>query len=265
MEIFSAIWLGIIEGLTEFLPVSSTGHILVLSEILKVPNTEFSSLFSIVIQSGAILAVIVLYFKKFFQKEFIKPLIIAIIPTGIAGFLLKDFVKENLQESLSIIFWAFIVGGVLMIFIEKKLNPSTGSINSPQEDSGQESSGLPPTNAQAFWVGLGQIIAFIPGVSRSYASILSGRLSGMSKENAIVFSFLLAVPTIVGASALDLASFKIGFTQQEISMLLIGTLVSFLVAIIVIKTFMKFLKQIPLEYFGYYRIIVGILGLLILI
>lgn len=261
MNFIHAILLGIIEGLTEFLPVSSTGHILILSDILKITASSFASLFSIVIQSGAILAVITLFFKRFFERAILKSLIIAIIPTGILGFLLHDFVVANLQNSLSVIFWALLIGGILMIIIENKINPSTSS---EQEDSPQENPDTVPTNKQAFWVGLAQVIAFIPGVSRSYASILAGRLSGMSKENSIIFSFLLAVPTIIGASVLDISSFNRSFSKEEIISLIIGIKVSFVVAVFVIKGFMKIIKKIPLKYFGYYRILVGTTGLLIL-
>ncbi|MFT5359734.1 MAG: undecaprenyl-diphosphatase [Candidatus Paceibacteria bacterium] len=254
MDIFSAIILGIVEGITEFLPISSTGHLMVTSNILGLESSSFLSSFEIGIQSGAIFAIIIYYFKKIFSsKNLFWKVAFGFIPTGVLGLLLYKIVKTYLLESLVIVGWALIVGGIIILLVEKFHKKIDAE--SKVEDI---------TYKQSFLLGLYQVLAMIPGVSRSGATIMGGLLSGIGRKQIVEFSFLLAIPTILGATVFDLYKTGVDFTQSEISLFLLGTVVSGITAWFAIRFFLKFISNHSFEIFGWYRIVAGSLILLFL-
>lgn len=259
--ILKAIILGIIEGLTEFLPVSSTGHLIIVGEYLKFANESFSNVFNFVIQMGAILAVVIFFREKLFPKPghrkqskqvFNLWLKVAVgcIPAGILGFLFDDFMEAHFYNSVAVAI-ALIFGALLLIFAERKLKRVRVSST---EDI---------TYGNALAVGFAQCLAMWPGMSRSASTIIGGLFIGLSREVAAEFSFFLAIPTIVGVSGYKLLKAGFNFTSNEWMILFIGTLVSFIVAYLVISVFMNYVKKRKLEPFAYYRIALGILVLLL--
>ncbi|MGF7080872.1 undecaprenyl-diphosphate phosphatase [Mucilaginibacter sp. UYCu711] len=252
MNIIHVIVLAIIEGLTEFLPVSSTGHLVVASALMGIGKDEFVKLFEIVIQLGAILAVVVLYFKRFFRSiDFYVKLIIGVIPAVIFGLLLKKKI-DILLESPLIVAFAFVIGGVILLFVDEWFNK-------PTIDDEKDISYL-----TALKIGFFQCLAMVPGVSRSGASIVGGMTQKLSRKAAAEFSFFLAVPTMFGATLKDLYDFykhgnmTAADIQQDIKFLLIGSVVAFVVALLAIKSFITFLEQKGFKLFGIYRILAGI-------
>lgn len=254
MNYLEAIVLAVIEGLTEFLPVSSTGHMVLASSFMKIANDDFTKLFTVAIQLGAILSVLVLYWKKFLVGiPFYIKLLIAFIPAAIFGKLLNDYIDALLENPVTVAVM-LVLGGIVFLLIDKWMNNKES--NSIEE----------PTNAGAFKIGLFQCIALIPGVSRSAATIIGGITQGLNRKSAAEFSFFLAVPTMFAATAYKLLKyFKANgiISKEEINLLLIGNLVAFIVAIIAIKTFITFLNKNGFKLFGYYRIIAGIIILII--
>ena len=254
MNYLEAIVLAVIEGLTEFLPVSSTGHMVLASSFMKIANNDFTKLFTVAIQLGAILSVLVLYWKKFLVGiPFYIKLLIAFIPAAIFGKLLNDYIDALLENPITVAIM-LVLGGIVFLLIDKWMNNKEG--NSIEE----------PTNAGAFKIGLFQCIALIPGVSRSAATIIGGITQGLNRKSAAEFSFFLAVPTMFAATAYKLLKyFKANgnISKEEINLLLVGNLVAFIVAIIAIKTFITFLNKNGFKLFGYYRIIAGIIILII--
>jgi len=249
-----AIVLAVIEGLTEFLPVSSTGHMVLASSFMKIANDDFTKLFTVAIQLGAILSVLVLYWKKFLVGiPFYIKLFIAFIPAAVFGKLLNDYIDALLENPITVAIM-LVLGGIVFLLIDKWMNNKENS--STQE----------PSNLGAFKIGLFQCIALIPGVSRSAATIIGGITQGLNRKSAAEFSFFLAAPTMFAATAYKLLKyFKTNGTisSQEINLLLVGNLVAFIVAIIAIKTFISFLNKNGFKIFGYYRIIAGIVILII--
>lgn len=254
MSILQSIILAFIEGITEFLPISSTGHMIVASTIMGIASDEFTKLFTIAIQLGAILSVVVLYYKRFIQSfDFYKKLIIAFIPAAILGKLLNDYI-DALLENVLVVALTLLLGGIILVFVDKwfkhKDLPSDEKINS----------------AKAFNIGLFQCIAMIPGVSRSAASIIGGLAQGLSRKTAAEFSFFLAVPTMFAATAYKLFKyFKSGnaLNAEQMNLFLLGNLVAFVVAMIAIKSFIGFLNKNGFKLFGYYRIALGLLILIV--
>nr|WP_315221341.1 undecaprenyl-diphosphate phosphatase [uncultured Flavobacterium sp.] len=255
MNTLQAIVLAIIEGITEFLPVSSTGHMIIASSFFGIAHEDFTKLFTIVIQLGAILSVVVLYFKRFFQTlDFYFKLLVAFIPAVVLGLLLSDFIDELLENPVTVAV-SLLVGGIILLKVDEWFN------NPNTTESSQEISYL-----QAFKIGLFQCIAMIPGVSRSGASIVGGMSQKLSRTTAAEFSFFLAVPTMLGATAKKCYDYyKAGFelSQDQVNLLVIGNVVAFIVALLAIKTFIGFLTKNGFKVFGYYRIIAGIVLLLI--
>jgi undecaprenyl-diphosphatase len=252
MNIIHVIVLAIIEGLTEFLPVSSTGHLVVASAIMGIGKDDFVKLFEIVIQLGAILAVVVLYFKRFFRSiDFYVKLVIGVIPAVIFGLLLKKKI-DILLESPLVVAFAFVIGGVILLFVDEWFNK-------PTIDDEKDISYL-----TALKIGFFQCLAMMPGVSRSGASIVGGMTQKLSRKAAAEFSFFLAVPTMFGATLKDLYDFykhgnmTAADIQQDIKFLLIGSVVAFIVALLAIKSFITFLEQKGFKLFGVYRILAGI-------
>jgi undecaprenyl-diphosphatase len=255
MNTLQAIILAIIEGLTEFLPVSSTGHMIIASSFFGIAQDDFTKLFTIVIQLGTILSVVVLYFKRFFQSvDFYFKLFVAFIPAVILGLLLSDFIDSLLENPITVAV-SLVLGGILLLKVDDWFG-NTQKDEVPQEISY-------PT---AFKIGLFQCLAMIPGVSRSGASIVGGMTQKLSRTTAAEFSFFLAIPTMLGATVKKSYDFyKAGFvlTQDQINLLIIGNIVGFIVAMIAIKSFIGYLSKHGFKMFGYYRIVAGIAVILI--
>ena len=278
IEIIKAIIFGIVEGITEWLPISSTGHLILVEQFMnfKEVSPEFWNMFEVVIQFGAILAVVLLYIKQiwpftkhkekaikqsgilsYFNKDIMilwSKILVACIPAAIIG-LLFDEVFEALFYNPFCIAIALIVFGIAFIVIE---NYNKNAKNRKQKENNSQI-----TYKDAIIIGLFQLLAAIfPGTSRSGATIIGGLLIGLSRPNAAEFTFYLAIPTMFGASLLKLLKFGLGFTMMEFIILLVGMIVSFLVSLIVIKFLMNYIKKHNFKPFGYYRIILGIIVLI---
>lgn len=250
MTYFEAIIIAIVEGITEFLPISSTGHMIITQAILGIPSTDFVKAFTVNIQFGAILSVIVLYWKRFFQSwKFYFKLAIACLPL-ILAFLLDDHIDAMLGSVL-IVAISLFAGGFFLIFVDNWFDR-------PENEHTQL------TYRKAFIIGLIQIISVIPGVSRSAATIIGGMSQKLSRKHAAEFSFFLAVPTMFAASSYKLATNYQSFTNESIPLLLVGNVVAFIVAMIAIKSFIAFLTRYGFKFFGYYRIILGAILLILL-
>ncbi|RDC62996.1 undecaprenyl-diphosphate phosphatase [Adhaeribacter pallidiroseus] len=272
MSFWHAIILAIVEGLTEFLPVSSTGHMIIASSLMGITASEFTKMFTVNIQFGAILSVLVLYWKRFFQSlDFYKKLLFAFIPAVVVGFLLNDVIDAMLESVVTVAI-SLVLGGVVLLFVDKWFN------NDPMHST--------PSAKQAFIIGIAQCIAMIPGVSRSAASIIGGLAQGISRKAAAEFSFFLAIPTMLAAASykfitdflhldikddiLKMNTYKIQsslnhLSAHDVQTLLLGNLVAFIVAMLAIKFFINFLTKYGFRVFGIYRIIVGALLLLLLL
>lgn len=253
MNLFHAIILAIIEGLTEFLPISSTGHIIIGSAAMGIASNPFVKVFTVAIQFGAILSVLVLYWRRFTQSfNFYYKLFIAFLPAVIFGFLLKPVVDEMLGR-VEVVGLALIAGGILFLFLDGVFT----------RRSQIETDFSHITTGTAFKIGLFQVIAMIPGMSRSAATIIGGLTQHLSPKTAAEFSFFLAVPTMFGATCKSLWEYfwhEGGhFTREEVMLLAVGNIVAFIVALIAIKAFIQYLTNHGFKIFGYYRIAVGLI------
>lgn len=246
MDILEAIILAIIEGITEYLPVSSTGHMIIVSSFFGIAQEDFTKLFTIVIQLGTIFSVVVLYFKRFFQSvDFYFKLLIAFMPAVVFGLLLSDVI-DSLLESPLVVAFSLVVGGLILLRVDELFG------NSDNTDI---------SYGTALKIGLFQCLAMIPGVSRSGASIVGGMSQKLSRTAAAEFSFFLAVPTMLGATlkkGYDYYAAGFTLTQEQVNLLIIGNVVGFIVALFAIKTFIGYLSKHGFRVFGYYRIVVGI-------
>lgn len=258
MSIFEAILLAIVEGLTEFIPVSSTGHLVLVHRALGIASTDFVKSFELAIQLAAILAVVVLYRKRLQEIWSLKTKILAaFIPTAIVGFALYTVIKNIFLENALIVVIALIVGGVLLIFFEMYFSRS---------DRASTQVGLAQiTHTQSFLIGLCQSLSVVPGVSRSGASIIGGLATGLNRVAAVEFSFLLAIPTIIAAVGYDFLKTGASAFAGEYDILTIGFVVSFIVSWIVMVYFLKFVSKHTMIGFGVYRILLGFLYLLIFV
>lgn len=256
MTPFEAVVLAIVEGLTEFLPVSSTGHMILTQGVLQIENSPFAKTFLINIQFGAILAVLAMYFKRFFQTlEFYKSLFVAFIPAAVIGFLLNDFI-DTLLESVPVVAVSLIVGGFILIWADRFFK---------QQNTEEETESTPtyPNYKQSFIIGLAQCVAMIPGVSRSASTIIGGLSQKQTFRKATEYSFFLAVPTIFAAAAYKtLKNFDGIHGSHDWLLLLIGNAVSFVVAILAIRFFLETLNRYGLRIWGYYRIVLGVIILI---
>ena len=256
MNFLQAIILAIIEGLTEFLPVSSTGHMIIGSTMMGIQSEEFVKLFTVAIQFGAILSVVVLYFKRFFKSlDFYFKLLVAFIPAVIFGLLLKDVIDSLLENPL-VVAISLVVGGIILLFVDKWFNNST-------IDNSDEISYL-----TALKIGLFQCISMVPGVSRSASTIIGGMSQKLSRKAAAEFSFFLAVPTMFGATVKKVYDYyKDGYTitARETQLLALGNIIAFIVAMVAIKYFITFLQTRGFRIFGWYRIAVGLIILVLLL
>jgi len=249
LDYFSAFILGIVEGITEFLPISSTGHLILTSKLLSISQNEFTKSFEIVIQSGAILSIIVLYLRKIISNpKMILYMIIGFIPSGVFGLLFYKFIKQYLFSTF-VVSLMLIIWGIIFILVEFLLK---GRYYKLQIDA-----------KTALLIGFFQCFALIPGTSRSGATIIGGMLLGLSRKDATEFSFLLSVPTIIIASAYDLIKEKSIIFNSDIYVLLVGFITSFIFAYISVKWLINFVSKHSLVVFGIYRIIIGIIFLLL--
>ena len=268
IEIIKAILFGIVEGITEWLPISSTGHMILLNDLIKLNVTdEFYSMFEVVIQLGAILAVVLIYFKEIFPWGFGKDkkdtkktlnlwgkILVACIPAAVLGLLLDDWLDEHLYNSV-VVALALIIYGIIFIIIERK---KVGTKKTKSIDD--------ISYKQAFQVGMFQLLSLVPGTSRSGSTIIGGLLVGLDRKVAATFTFFLAIPVMVGASLLKILKYflKTGtvFTSLEWSILIVGCIVAFIISIVVIKFLMNYIKKHDFQVFGWYRIVLGILVLI---
>jgi len=244
LDLLTSIILAIVEGLTEFLPVSSTGHTILAAVILGVVQTDFVKSFEIFLEFGSILAVVVSYWRYFLDLNILKRLIVAFIPTGIIGLTLYRVFKEILLGNTQIVLWALLLGGVFLIVFELFYHERAGTT---------EISKIPYKHC--LLIGLFQSISIIPGASRSAPTIMGGLALGMKRQTIVLFSFLLAVPTMIAASSFDLVMSANQFSTSQVQLLIVGFITSFLVALGAIKFFLEYVKKHNFIPFGIYRII----------
>ena len=254
MNYFEAFLLAIVEGLTEFLPISSTGHMIICSALLNIKSTQFVNLYIVCIQMGAILSVVVLYHKRFFKSiDFYLKLLIAFVPIGIVGLLLKNYINSAFSNIIGISF-ALFLGGFVLLFVDKWF--ASNELDKEEDISFMS----------ALIIGCFQCIAIFPGVSRSAATIIGGMKQKLTRKNAAEFSFFLAVPTMVAATAKKLYDFKkegMSLDQNQILLLIFGNIIAFLVAVMAIKLFINMLNKNGFKVFGWYRISVGAILILL--
>jgi undecaprenyl-diphosphatase len=255
MSIFHVFILSLIEGITEFLPISSTGHLILASRILNLEPSNYLKTFEIVIQLGAILAVVVLYAKRFLTSiGLLKKLFVAFIPTAIVGFTLYPIIKNVLLGSSSITLNALFWGGIVLIVIEFIRKKSNGEKMMEYEIDYSK-----VTYKKAFAIGCFQCLSVVPGVSRAAATIIGGLTTGLNRPTATEFSFLLAVPTMIAASGLDIYKSREFISQTGFLSLFIGTVLSFFFAMLAVKFLIGYVKKHDFTAFGIYRIILAIL------
>ncbi|WP_026948046.1 undecaprenyl-diphosphate phosphatase [Algoriphagus marincola] len=252
MTLFQSIIIAVIEGLTEFLPISSTGHMILASAAMGIHDDEFVKTFEVFIQLGAILAIALMYIKRFFRglKIYYK-LLAAFIPTAIVGLLAYDFIKGYLFNPV-VVSVSLILGGVILILIDKKVVNQTSDLAEVEDISYRS----------AFFIGLFQCLSMVPGTSRAAATIIGGVFNGLDKKQATEFSFLLAVPTMMAAGGYDLLKSELTFTQEQIILLALGSGIAFISAWFAVKLFLKFVSNHGFTAFGWYRIVLGILFLI---
>jgi undecaprenyl-diphosphatase len=255
MTPFDALVLGIVEGVTEFLPISSTGHLILTSSLLDIPSSDFLKTFEISIQLGAILAVVALYWRSFLNVEILKRIVVGFIPTGIIGLALYNIVKAYLLGNELVVLAALALGGLALILFE------LFHTENPTGSEGVENI----TYGQAALVGLFQAVAIVPGVSRSAATILGGLLIGIKRVTIVEFSFLLAVPTMGAATSLDLLKSAGAISSGQLFPLTIGFTVSFLVALAAIRFLLSFVRSRSFISFGVYRIVIACIFFLFVI
>ena len=259
MNFLEAIIIAIVEGLTEFLPVSSTGHMIITQALLDIESTPFVKAFTVIIQFGAILSVVMLYWKRFFKVnggklfDFYLKLFIAFLPAAAIGFLLSDYI-DSMLENVFVVALMLVLGGIFMLFVDKWFNH-------PGKDQAM-------TWQRALKIGFFQCIAMIPGVSRSMATIVGGMTMKLSRKNAAEFSFFLAVPTMAAAAGYKLLQLlkepsSAAMLKENLVTLLLGNAVAFVVAVLAIRFFIGFLTKYGFKAFGYYRIVVG--GILLIL
>lgn len=255
MTLFHSLILGIIEGLTEFLPISSTGHMVLVSYFLHIEENQTLATFEIIVQVGAIVAVVVLYFKKLFEIKIIKKIIVAFIPTGIIGLVVFPHIKAWLQNPLLVAF-TMLIGGILILIIENWYGKKLDKVGVNETKN--------ITYKQAFLLGIYQAIAVVPGVSRSGAMIVGGLTMKLSRKLLTEFTFLLAVPTMVVATLYTIYKKHEELAIDSFAPIIFGTVISFIVALFVIRYFLNYIRSHSFKIFGWYRIVLGIILLLIL-
>jgi undecaprenyl-diphosphatase len=262
MTYLDAIILGIVEGITEFLPISSTGHMILVSSLLRIGTDSFTKSFEIIIQLGAILAVVYLYRDKIFKNfNLMFKVCVAFLPTAIIGLTLYSFVKKYLLGNVYIVIVSLFVGGIIILLFERKYkvhpHADTDDLAGDTETLTDKSVSI----KQALYIGLFQAIAIIPGVSRSAATIIGGQILGLSRKIIVEFSFLLAIPVMFAATALDLYKHHESFSANQFVLLVLGFVTAFFVALIAINTFLSYIQKHSFAVFGIYRIVLAIVFL----
>jgi undecaprenyl-diphosphatase len=247
ITLFQSVILGVVEGITEFLPISSTAHLILASDLLRIAQSEYVKSFEIIIQLGAILAIVWLYWRSFLNIELLKKIIVAFIPTGILGLVFYKIVKTYFLGNVAIVLWALAIGGILLIVLEKfhlhKMDREAIDVTKI-------------TYRQCLWLGVFQSIAMIPGVSRSAATIVGGMLMGVPRKTIVEFSFLLAVPTMAAATGLDLLKSSGSWSGSQVGVLAVGFIVSFVMAVAAVKWLLQYIQRNTFVPFGIYRLLV---------
>lgn len=248
MNLIQAILLSVVEGITEFLPISSTGHLILTLDVLHIPSTSFVTSFEVIIQLGAIVSVLSLYWKMLLKnKHLLLLLFVGFIPSAIVGLLFYDFIKSYLLGNSLVTTVSLFLGGIALILLELRGIPKKSSLDITRL-----------TYKKAFFIGAFQAVSVVPGVSRAAATIVGGLFAGLNRKDAVVFSFLLAVPTMLAASTLDLVKSEFQFSQQEFFLLGVGLLGAFITAVITIRFLLKFLEKHTFIPFGIYRIVLAV-------
>jgi undecaprenyl-diphosphatase len=255
MTFFEAILLGILEGATEFLPISSTGHLILASHVLAIPETPFLTSFLIAVQLGAIAAVVVTFWRSFLNIEVLKRLFVAFLPTALIGFVLYKVIKGFLLNNELIVAIALLIGGIVLIAFERFHTEKPGGADLPATIRYRD----------AVLIGLFQSIAVVPGVSRSAATILGGLLLGIHRTAIVEFSFLLAVPTMLAATGYDLLKTYDTFETGNISVMLVGAITAFIVALLAVRFLLAFVKRYSFTPFGVYRILLALVFLIFIL
>jgi undecaprenyl-diphosphatase len=248
MTLLQSIILGVVEGITEFLPISSTGHLILTSRLLGLPQTDFQKSFEIAIQLGAIASVLVLYWRKFLEPAILSRVLVAFVPTGIIGFALYHVVKSYLFGSDTVVLWALGLGGVALIVFELLHREGEGAVGDVASIS----------YSKAALIGLFQSLSIVPGVSRAGATIVGGLILGLTRSTIVEFSFLLAVPTMLAATGYDLLKNASSFAFREFVVLAAGFISSFVVALLSIKFLLAYVRTRTFIPFGIYRIAVAL-------
>lgn len=269
MSYLDALILGIVEGITEFLPISSTGHMILVSSLLDIGTDSFTKSFEIIIQLGAILAVVYMYREKVFRNiNLMFKVCVAFVPTAIIGLALYSIVKKYLLGNVYVVIVALFVGGIIILLFEKKykgkLEGGRSVAEAAPNEPENETESLTENSIsikQALYIGLFQAIAIIPGVSRSAATIIGGQMVGLSRKIIVEFSFLLAIPVMCSATALDIYKHHESFSGNQFVLLAIGFVTAFFVALLAIKTFLAYIQKHSFAVFGVYRIILAIVFL----
>lgn len=260
MAIWQSLIMGIIEGLTEFLPISSTAHLIITGQLLNIPQSDFLKTFEISIQLGAILAVVIIYWKKIWSSwNLIGKIAVAFIPTSIIGLALYKVIKNVLMESLLVIALSLLIGGIIIIIFEKWYARKKSLPSHESKDVNDIS------YKQAAILGVTQSLAMVPGVSRSGATIIGGLALNISRHNIVEFSFLLAIPTMLAATGLDIYKNPTIFSGEQLVVWLVGFITAFITAIIGVKFLLKYVQKNDFKAFGWYRIALGFLILIFLL
>ena len=255
MTILHTIIFALVEGITEFLPISSTGHLILAGHFLNITETDFVKSFDIIIQLGAILAVVFLYWKKIISsRKLWKQILIAFIPTGVLGLIFYSPVKQYLLGNVMVTIISLLVGGIALLFFDQ-IYKNKEAINTSDK--------LSPKKLMT--IGLFQSISMIPGVSRSASSIVGGLFTGLSRKEAVEFSFLLAIPTMATATGLDLVKSEFSFSSYETMLLIIGFVVAFFSALVAVKAFTNFVGNHNFKVFAIYRIVLALVVFLTLV
>jgi undecaprenyl-diphosphatase len=255
MNAIEAIILGIIEGITEFLPISSTGHLILASSVLGIEESEFLKTFEIFIQLGAICSVVFVYWKQIIKNaELAKKIGAAFLPTAVIGVAAYPFVKGYLLGNQAVVLWSLFLGGIAIYLFEKNFRQKKSALTLDNM-----------TYKQAVGIGLAQSVAIIPGVSRAAATILGGMFAGMDRRNVVEFSFLLAIPTMAAASGLDLVRSAGSFDSGQFWILAIGFIVSFITATLAVKWLLKYIETNDFTSFGIYRVALSVIFWLLLL
>ena len=246
MSIIQAVIFGVVEGFTEFLPISSTGHLILLAKLLDIPDSVFTKTFEIAIQSGAILAVVALYIKRIiYDRDLVKKVLAAFVPTAILGFFLYSFIKGAFFD-VRVVLVALFLGGILLIIFEYWHVPESAEKEKPI------------SYWQALLIGIFQSVAFIPGVSRAGATIVGGLLLGIGRKSIVEFSFLLAIPTMLAATGYDILKNYQGFSAGDFGVLAVGFATSFVFALIGIRFLIQFIESHSFKLFGVYRMVLSV-------